>query len=43
MAIVAALQRNPDLQHEFGLLKIKIDVSRHADLSLADETERPGR
>ena len=43
MAILAALQRNPDLRRELGLLKIKINVSRYADLSLVDETARRGR
>jgi sulfonate transport system substrate-binding protein len=32
-----ALQANVDLQHELGLLKARIDISKHSDLSLVQE------
>jgi sulfonate transport system substrate-binding protein len=40
---LAALQRNLDLQKEVGLLKIAVDVEKHADLSLVDEAARRPR
>jgi sulfonate transport system substrate-binding protein len=38
-----ALQRNLDLQRELGFLKLAIDVSKYADLSLVDEAAKRRR
>lgn len=38
-----ALQSNLDIQKELGFLKIDIDVSKYADLSLVDEAARRAR
>jgi len=34
---LAALQTNIDLQHELGFVKAKVDVDKHADLSITKE------